>query len=163
MMLPDRHFNPQVPCGTRPDWHRSAPRARYFNPQVPCGTRRSLSSCVSTQEIFQSTGPLRDPTIGTTVIVSAPTLFQSTGPLRDPTVERTERRTVTVISIHRSLAGPDPVRPSSFSAPQHFNPQVPCGTRRKVLTGLTNRRKISIHRSLAGPDRECYQVSTRSR
>ena len=34
-------------------------------------------------------------------------IFQSTGPLRDPTVTDGNIYTVSFISIHRSLAGPD--------------------------------------------------------
>ena len=33
------HFNPQVPCGTRPHIATSPHSRSHFNPQVPCGTR----------------------------------------------------------------------------------------------------------------------------
>ena len=55
-----------------------------FNPQVPCGTR--LMPILPTMDaiVFQSTGPLRDPT-PLFLVFPAVYLFQSTGPLRDPT------------------------------------------------------------------------------
>ena len=37
------------------------------------------------------------------------------------------------ISIHRSLAGPDQRRYIADYGRQNFNPQVPCGTRRRAV------------------------------
>ena len=56
------------------------------------------------------------------------------------------------ISIHRSLAGPDWCRHLRTSLARHFNPQVPCGTRRAQNCVDWRGQHISIHRSLAGPD-----------
>ena len=89
-------------------------------------------------------------------------LFQSTGPLRDPTHSSRAIVCVFVISIHRSLAGPDVFdlcviiqnnRISihrSLAGPDmrkirylycltNFNPQVPCGTRRYVPRAYSGR------------------------
>ena len=79
---------------------------QHFNPQVPCGTRRGLSSTSPALPVFQSTGPLRDPT------------------------KRNSYFTVSdFISIHRSLAGPDAPTRGADQRFKNFNPQVPCGTR----------------------------------
>ena len=85
---------------------RQAHVGLYFNPQVPCGTRHEQHQRDKEEEKFQSTGPLRDPT-------QVPA----------------ERRALSDISIHRSLAGPD-----------------------EMAEGFTFDYRISIHRSLAGPD-----------
>ena len=86
---------------------------------------------------FQSTGPLRDPTILSGWNPRTAMGFQSTGPLRDPTRGFLPRRERFSISIHRSLAGPD----------------RRCQLCRFALV-------ISIHRSLAGPDRsQCIPFS----
>ena len=102
---------------------------RDFNPQVPCGTRR--------------TWDLRLKQIGQ---------FQSTGPLRDPTGAVHLDDVVLLISIHRSLAGPDEAARAGKLASFDFNPQVPCGTRREYGKYPDHGLPISIHRSLAGPD-----------
>ena len=145
------HFNPQVPCGTRR--HRRGRRSRWwnFNPQVPCGTRPFFDFPSDDLTRFQSTGPLRDPTQDWTIRQLAGR-FQSTGPLRDPTLLLEIRCLQSQISIHRSLAGPDPPITAPCSPRQqfqstgplrdptsqtclhgrsvrNFNPQVPCGTR----------------------------------
>ena len=59
--------------------------------------------------------------------------FQSTGPLRDPTIPPNEWYNKTIISIHRSLAGPDMYHKYQQSCRSYFNPQVPCGTRLKPI------------------------------
>ncbi len=100
-------------------------------------------------------------------------IFQSTGPLRDPTDAPGTHRKRHRISIHRSLAGPDRSAAGGGEPDADFNPQVPCGTRRPRQTPASTtanfnpqvpcgtRRQdqvqprqpgISIHRSLAGPD-----------
>ena len=78
-------------------------------------------------------------------------IFQSTGPLRDPTVTDGNIYTVSFISIHRSLAGPDnrnvtlpPVRYISI----HRSLAGPDALRQSG----NRQEEISIHRSLAGPD-----------
>ena len=100
-------FNPQVPCGTRPTIASyQSVLISYFNPQVPCGTRL--------YERIRYT-PLKT--------------FQSTGPLRDPTLRHLVAEHLSGISIHRSLAGPDRRDWMTRRGLCHFNPQVPCGTR----------------------------------
>ena len=108
-----------------------------FNPQVPCGTRQGVAGHTAGIYAFQSTGPLRDPTILSGWNPRTAMGFQSTGPLRDPTRGFLPRRERFSISIHRSLAGPD----------------RRCQLCRFALV-------ISIHRSLAGPDRsQCIPFS----
>ena len=60
---------------------------------------------------------------------SAVAVFQSTGPLRDPTALNDGVYKKGEISIHRSLAGPDVLRLIYTASWGYFNPQVPCGTR----------------------------------
>ena len=86
-----------------------------FNPQVPCGTRPSAK-----------------------VEGLANKIFQSTGPLRDPTLDVSRGYVNMIISIHRSLAGPDWTSTATSRQPEHFNPQVPCGTRlgHRLMDGL---------------------------
>ena len=79
--------------------------------------------------LFQSTGPLRDPTPETKLFYN-PNIFQSTGPLRDPTCLSSSSGSYKSISIHRSLAGPDRTLARLPAPHRNFNPQVPCGTRR---------------------------------
>ena len=147
-------FNPQVPCGTRPSPRSFLRSSMYFNPQVPCGTRQERLYDVGMPIGFQSTGPLRDPTINQikdrfpVYLISihrslagpdySPTHsqlmclgFQSTGPLRDPTNAKCSVR--TYIPIFQSTG---PLRDPTKSLRQIQNPML-----------------ISIHRSLAGPDR----------
>ena len=109
--------------------HASLKSPDNFNPRVPCGTRRHhvlfrLSSCG-----FQSTGPVWDPTMRHKLLF-VQVIFQSTGPVWDPTSSSYRKR-----------------------APHwHFNPRVPCGTRRQILSKKRRRRRISIHGSRVGPD-----------
>ena len=110
------------------------------NPQVPCGTRR--------------TWDLRLKQIGQ---------FQSTGPLRDPTGAVHLDDVVLLISIHRSLAGPDEAARAGKLASFDFNPQVPCGTRREYGKYPDHGLPISIHRSFAGPDIPGIVVGRRNR
>ena len=127
------------------------PKQSYFNPQVPCGTRHEKDPVFVLSDQFQSTGPLRDPTLCSASLLRPrkfqstgplrdPTLalgygggvgaiFQSTGPLRDPTITGDLSELNTSISIHRSLAGPDCWQTYSLEQVNDFNPQVPCGTR----------------------------------
>ena len=171
-----RHFNPRVPCGTRlaikiwnrrrsifqstgPVWDpttirnnifiskkrisihgsrvgpdqpavgQNNPLYANFNPRVPCGTR--LFSCASSLYclIFQSTGPVWDPT-RRSCSEKIWKIFQSTGPVWDPTCH--------------------PYRP--WESQTHFNPRVPCGTRRRFHIPCFSAVVISIHGSRVGPD-----------
>ena len=168
------HFNPRVPCGTRLgvvlligiffyiSIHGSRVGPDYifliillvfldFNPRVPCGTRRISRRKTGACFLFQSTGPVWDPTI--------------TSPKNEP---------ASVISIHGSRVGPDFAAVNSKSvfkyfnprvpcgtrqehkpaSPEeaHFNPRVPCGTRHAVFHLERQVREISIHGSRVGPD-----------
>ena len=157
--------------GPTPPGRQGALR-RNFNPQAPRGARHVSGFYHHSIKRFQSTGPSRGPTPkdendGTTI------LFQSTGPSRGPTLtgrrilmilyfnpqaprgarhRGTEQTRRAIISIHRPLAGPDPVPavtcmspsfqstgpsrgptpPASVLSPRacHFNPQAPRGARR---------------------------------
>ena len=80
---------------------------------------------------FQSTGPLRGPTMRRAMARRGCRLFQSTGPLRGPTPATRRGGALFPISIHRPLAGPDST----------------------AVQDQDSERNISIHRPLAGPDR----------
>ena len=147
------YFNPQAPCGARHKKHRFCDAFADFNPQAPCGARPSdeigyvypdifqstgplrgptvLQRDEQTTVLFQSTGPLRGPTMLPVTIIITPLVFQSTGPLRGPTHQWLPSACPVLISIHRPLAGPDGITPN-----------IQIGT------------VISIHRPLAGPDRQ---------
>ena len=155
---PHSNFNPQVPCGTRltsfktpfvvieisihrslagPDYRKPKviPENYNFNPQVPCGTRRTQSTHPLRCSQFQSTGPLRDPTPG---IYARPSkiLISIHRSLAGPDPDLDLARQTVAISIHRSLAGPD----LGYHVVAHVH-------------------DISIHRSLAGPDSHCILLS----
>ena len=218
VLLARSNFNPQVPCGTRPQHlvqfrnsgaisiHRSlaGPDADGDDADayVCISIHRSLAGPDQTAE----SGKMRK-TISIHRSLAGPDClrrleqrmtagFQSTGPLRDPTSEPVGSASTAIISIHRSLAGPDDRDQKKQDFTPNFNPQVPCGTRRffvfsgiifgifqstgplrdptkSKLTGVLDKAfqstgplrdptltasgdglpdQISIHRSLAGPD-----------
>ena len=102
------NFNPQVPCGTRQTG------VLYYGFGHNISIHRSLAgpdAFFQTKFIchflFQSTGPLRDPTSRELNREALYLSFQSTGPLRDPTPPAHTQCLDCAISIHRSLAGPD--------------------------------------------------------
>ena len=146
------YFNPQVPCGTRPDVYQAGAcwiifqstgplrdptsqtclhgrSVRNFNPQVPCGTRRAREERIFAQAGFQSTGPLRDPTLSLTPDRSRWKYFNPQVPCGTRRCARHGSGGGHPISIHRSLAGPDHAGTRREQSVRHFNPQVPCGTR----------------------------------
>ena len=84
--------------------------------------------------IFQSTGPVWDPTGGYIIQVLRGT-FQSTGPVWDPT-----NKSKTFKWLYN-----------------HFNLRVPCGTRRNTVIYVDNIICISIHGSRVGPDNTYHQ------
>ena len=100
------NFNPRVPCGTRQVNGQNFSGNDYFNPRVPCGTRLGTVVEDPDEKVFQSAGPVWDPTrpyagnIGNWK-------FQSAGPVWDPTYLKSQ----------------------TFSLKKYFNPRVPCGTR----------------------------------
>ena len=124
-------FNPQVPCGTRRRNGKDRQTRPYFNPQVPCGTRLSCRRTTS-----------RTPR------------FQSTGPLRDPTVPGAARGHPDHISIHRSLAGPDMDYSLQHTYRLRFQSTGPLRDPTRAPGIYDQLIRISIHRSLAGPDRD---------
>ena len=148
---PILHFNPQVPCGTRPftaddiayaylisihrslagpDYHQTIFRFHcvYFNPQVPCGTRRQNQCCLPLAWYFNPQVPC-----GTRRFVShrcsASLRFQSTGPLRDPTF------TIYLTNSLCTFQSTGPLRDPTAEKDR-----------------FQMEKSISIHRSLAGPD-----------
>ena len=146
-----KNFNPQVPCGTRPKHFSPIGGVCNFNPQVPCGTRRKLDNGPTSGSEFQSTGPLRDPTAAA-FLSPLPKVISIHRSLAGPDSHFGVVQSSFFISIHRSLAGPDFVCPFKPSATVYFNPQVPCGTRPIGQYWVIRGTGISIHRSLAGPD-----------
>ena len=84
-------------------------------------------------------------------------IFQSTGPLRDPTICGYVIQRLETISIHRSLAGPD-VNSGHEIINQNISihRSLAGPDRRNIRSAWV--RSISIHRSLAGPDRRAQQV-----
>ena len=101
----------------------------YFNPRVPCGTRPNGIAPTMPFAKFQSTRPMRDATILSTLVGSVSYIFQSTRPMRDATSSSLIFFANLVISIHASHAGRDS----------------------KVLF-LLSIKDISIHASHAGRD-----------
>ena len=146
-----------------------------FNPRVPCGTRQSRARMGTWLVVFQSTRPVRDATRNLTNKLDV-IGFQSTRPVRDATSDRDQSGKGFAVSIHASRAGRDLISCPPNGSTNSFNPRVPCGTRRFLLTGLTfdlrfqstrpvrdatsGRRVaklvlgVSIHASRAGRDRE---------
>ena len=60
---PFRNFNPRSPCGERPPGQRPyAPAGCHFNPRSPCGERRLDRMAGVSDNIFQSTLPVRGAT-----------------------------------------------------------------------------------------------------
>ena len=171
-------FNPQVPCGTRRRNGKDRQTRPYFNPQVPCGTRLSCRRTTSRTPRFQSTGPLRDPTVPGAArghpdhisihrSLAGPDMdyslqhtyrlrFQSTGPLRDPTGTGRTRPSWTSNFNPQVPCGTRLPHKVIYICTIYFNPQVPCGTRPPALLPATQCYSISIHRSLAGPDFMSY-------
>ena len=148
-----KHFNPRVPCGTRQKWRFCNGPARDFNPRVPCGTRPERDRlCLLRTCDFNPRVPCGTRRVQ--IIQGDKDLapFQPTRPLRDATMEhvglyigggisthaslagRDEMSTRGIklksISTHASLAGRDGGRCAHRRRRRHFNPRVPCGTRR---------------------------------
>ena len=105
---------------------------RHFNPRVPCGTRLTLIFVSAIHTKFQSTGPVWDPTSSASRPPKA-LVFQSTGPVWDPTGMWQNSSSLKLISIHGSRVGPDSPFSAISSSSLHFNPRVPCGTRRNPI------------------------------
>ena len=74
--------------------------------------------------VFQSTGPVRDPTKAT-MSSMIEISFQSTGPVRDPTRQKSAVMPNREISIHGSREGPDLRRDGYSRETKNFNPRVP--------------------------------------
>ena len=102
------NFNPQVPCGTRPEDFAALIAFAISIHRSLAGPDIGRLSDEVVEEIFQSTGPLRDPTqAGDGNGLSD--RFQSTGPLRDPT----DYGDVKLLTLGFQSTGPlrDPTRP----------------------------------------------------
>ena len=123
----------------------------HFNPRVPCGTRRRGETEIAQRLVFQPTRPLRDAT-KIKHRANACNRFQPTRPLRDATMTKRFYIFEVDISTHASLAGRDRNCQRMREYHQHFNPRVPCGTRRFMLEWSNKHEQISTHASLAGRD-----------
>ena len=124
-----KNFNPQVPCGTRLQHEEHYRDHQDFNPQVPCGTRPTIASYQSVLISYFNPQVPCGTRLYERIRYTPLKTFQSTGPLRDPTLRHLVAEHLSGISIHRSLAGPDRRDWMTRRGLCHFNPQVPCGTR----------------------------------
>ena len=127
-----------------------------FNPRVPCGTRPVSNSPIFWIIIFQSTGPVWDPT-NSVLILNQLRTISIHGSRVGPDLHLRGYQGQNYISIHGSRVGPDlasiwsfavisisihgsRVGPDDWGKKQiskeitNFNPRVPCGTRRPRLT-----------------------------
>ena len=102
------NFNPRVPCGTRPDMIEVTHSSHNISIHASHAGRDLISfKPILLIILFQSTRPMRDATSSFRLALCF-SKFQSTRPMRDATIP----------SIICSLTT------------HHFNPRVPCGTRR---------------------------------
>ena len=156
----ETNFNPQAPCGARrapllktvicnrisihrplagPDTSQRPLRRVHndFNPQAPCGARPTYCARIYLLFQFQSTGPLRGPTL-TNCMSPSGSIFQSTGPLRGPTMNF--HTGCTQICNFNPQAPCGARQDNQFFSPSNsnFNPQAPCGARRARRLGYTH-------------------------
>ena len=122
----------------------------YFNPRTPCGVRPAITALYSSQQVFQSTHPVRGATppcartsIARTISIHAPRAgcdvnfgFLVVQP---------------VISIHAPRAGCDAAKIIPNNIRQDFNPRTPCGVRLRNAQQRSG-HSISIHAPRAGCD-----------
>ena len=78
----------------------------HFNPRSPCGERQVIAQETVTNDLFQSTLPMRGATAASHLF-SLPGLFQSTLPMRGATHDRHQVVHLQQISIHAPHAGSD--------------------------------------------------------
>ena len=116
-------------ASTRKHHFRSSKKCN-FNPQGPRGPRRCPNWRPDTDKIFQSTRPSRASTLFSRRLTGLQGLFQSTRPSRASTKRFPFDSFCRIISIHKALAGLDPM---SVAVVLMFVP-------------------ISIHKALAGLD-----------
>ena len=134
----------------QPDGRRGS-RVHDFNPQVPCGTRLLTLGKLLDSKVFQSTGPLRDPTSDINAIGHITWKFQSTGPLRDPTADNVPGAIEMLFQSTGPLRDPT-CRLSSSRTVHRFQSTGPLRDPTDIYTIQKLLGHISIHRSLAGPD-----------
>ena len=102
-------------------------RSRNFNPRAPCGARHEGAKKMLTENIFQSTRPMRGAT-----------LFPSSCRKRGN------------ISIHAPHAGRDSKIVVSISTITNFNPRAPCGARLQGDVVLLNEFLFQSTRPMRG-------------
>ena len=96
---------------------RQCRSSQNFNPRAPCEVRRSRAPVSPYRLEFQSTDPLRDPTVCCIAADKAYSSFQSTDPLRGPTCAYNMNSGKKYhISIHGPLARSDTVLIARMSA-----------------------------------------------
>ena len=79
---------------------------------------------------------MRDPTSRIRIETARQAYFNTQVPCGTRLVGDNSNSFITVISIHRSLAGPDLNQLDEKGERKYFNPQVPCGTRPKCASSL---------------------------
>ena len=123
-------FNPPAPCGAGPSVDRLYSLWFYFNPPAPCGAGRAagtdadgerkisihppragrdegVGAHIISDELFQSTRPVRGGTFSSCPTSASLSLFQSTRPVRGGTMSNFRLLISVVISIHPPRAGRD--------------------------------------------------------
>ena len=147
-----RHFNPRAPCGAR---HLLVGRALCvcldFNPRAPCGARRHLIPRVYEDSHFNPRAPCGARHEGAKKMLTE-NIFQSTRPMRGATLFPSSCRKWGNISIHAPHAGRDSKIVVSISTITNFNPRAPCGARPGRSGGFGSDGRISIHAPHAGRD-----------
>ena len=106
----EKNFNPRVPCGTRHFLTLTILIFGHFNPRVPCGTRPLIFETV-VGFIISIHGSRVGPDLLFWVLLFLYAIFQSTGPVWDPTCKHIKLTRDLEISIHGSRVGPDPGLP----------------------------------------------------
>ena len=118
----------------------------YFNPRTPCGVRPLCNDRNDSNDIFQSTHPLRGATVG---LQQQPghIAFQSTHPLRGATTYfiRMSRVLEKFQSTH-PLRGATPCSKPFHLLLLNFNPRTPCGVRQlSVYSEIVTKLFQSTH------------------
>ena len=114
---------------TRAKLH-SATDAGHFNPRVPCGTRHEIPLAVDVESGISIHGSRVGPDLKRVRLRSQGSIFQSTGPVWDPTKSDGSPEHQAVFQSTGPVWDPTGVFKIISSRFRHFNPRVPCGTRR---------------------------------
>ena len=135
-------------------------RESHFNPRVPCGTRPEVGIPNSNTEKFQPPRPWRDATMWSAGR-ARPAPISTHASLAGRDDLSSHALFLLLISTHASLAGRDHRRSHASTDRRYFNPRVPCGTRRAAAQIEDWYMYISTHASLAGRDQR--RVAPRER